>query len=82
MTHDTWHSSTQRTILVHVLLSHLMWGSWSVIQASLVCEGEFDFLIYAKKRFQAFAFHSQEFLPMLSDSVTAQGGDEKKTTVA
>lgn len=41
-----------------VLVSHLFWGSWAVIQAahSLI---DFDFLEYAQKRFEGYYYHKE-----------------------
>lgn len=50
-----------RVILQHVLLSHLFWGNWALVQAGLVADSDFNFMSYASKRIQAFFIQKREF---------------------
>lgn len=42
------------------LFSHLFWGSWAAVQASMSAI-DFDFLGYSKLRFGGFSLHKQQF---------------------
>jgi ethanolamine kinase len=42
------------------LCSHLLWGTWSIVQAEN-SSIDFDYLTYAKKRFNAFFIQKNEF---------------------
>ncbi|KAJ0397663.1 hypothetical protein ATCC90586_005648 [Pythium insidiosum] len=46
----------------YALASHLFWGFWAVVQ-SAHSKIDFDFLDYAKKRFDTFRFHRTFFFP-------------------
>lgn len=39
---------------------NLLWGSWSVVQAA-VTTLDFDYLSYAKIRFEAYFYHKELF---------------------
>lgn len=47
-------------MLQFVLLSHLFWGTWAVLQASM-SNIDFDFLDYSCKRIAAFHKHKVDF---------------------
>lgn len=50
--------------LVLCLASHLMWGSWAVVQAGFTTL-EFDYLGYAKLRFDGYYYHKELFSSIL-----------------
>ncbi|CAM9235800.1 unnamed protein product, partial [Ectocarpus fasciculatus] len=50
---DRFISGFENVVLLNVILSHLLWGCWSLVQASYA-ESDFGFLEYAKKRLHAF----------------------------
>ena len=52
--------SFDEVVLIFTLLSHLLWGSWSSCQAGM-SSIDFDFLEYAKLRFEFFHYHKNLF---------------------
>ena len=50
----------QIVTLRFVLLSHLFWGTWAILQASMSVI-DFDFMSYAKKRISAYHKHNELF---------------------
>jgi hypothetical protein len=47
------------------LASHLFWGSWAVVQAGGSTNKDFDYLDYARLRFEGYYYHRKEFFPYL-----------------
>ena len=52
--------SFDQVVQIFTLLSHLLWGSWSVCQAGM-SSIDFDFLEYARLRFEFFYYHKDLF---------------------
>jgi len=48
------------------LASHMFWGLWAVVQAGNSTI-DFDFLDYAKQRFDCFNLHMDMFCPSLKE---------------
>ncbi|GLE11451.1 hypothetical protein PINS_up023883 [Pythium insidiosum] len=50
----------------YALASHLFWGFWAVVQAAH-SKIDFDFLDYARKRFETFRYHRTFFFPPIKN---------------
>jgi hypothetical protein len=48
-------------VLLMTLLSCLFWGSWAVVQGGKDVGIDFDYLAYAKRRFDGYFFFKNEF---------------------
>eukprot|EP01055_Gregarina_sp_Pseudo9_P005984 Gregarina_sp_Pseudo_9__5983@NODE_983_length_2004_cov_170_218830_g921_i0_p1_GENE_NODE_983_length_2004_cov_170_218830_g921_i0NODE_983_length_2004_cov_170_218830_g921_i0_p1_ORF_typecomplete_len546_score50_69Choline_kinase/PF01633_20/1_9e44APH/PF01636_23/4_3e15WaaY/PF06176_11/2_9e05EcKinase/PF02958_20/2_6e05Kdo/PF06293_14/1_4e02Kdo/PF06293_14/0_0057Pkinase_fungal/PF17667_1/0_004RIO1/PF01163_22/0_0047DUF1679/PF07914_11/0_022Pkinase/PF00069_25/0_11_NODE_983_length_2004_cov_170_218830_g921_i02231860 len=60
---EDWIQPFLTVVYRFVLVSHLLWGFWSLIrapQAATACD--FDFLLYAKSRFQAYRIWKSHLL--------------------
>jgi hypothetical protein len=50
----------QSIVQTFLLSSHCFWGAWAVVQAG-ASTVDFDYLLYARKRFEGYAYHKGVF---------------------
>lgn len=63
---DAFVEGVREVVLVMCLASHLFWGSWAVVQSGYTAL-DFDYLGYAKLRFDGFFYHKELFAGQMAD---------------
>lgn len=58
---DEFVDGFENMILLMTLLSCLFWGSWAVVQAGKDMGIDFDYMSYAKRRFDGYFYFKEEF---------------------
>jgi hypothetical protein len=58
---DEFVDGVENMIELMTLVSCLFWGSWAVVQSGKDSGIDFDYLGYAKRRFDAFYYFKESF---------------------
>lgn len=50
----------EEVVLIFTTVSHFFWGTWAIVQAKNASI-DFDYLAYAKLRYEGYFYHKQLF---------------------